>query len=267
MTAERANLLIFGGSGPIGQAVTRRSAIAGITLQAASRTGELRVNVGDHRTVAKVVRDVSPQAIVYLVREQGVLGTVGQVASIASAEGVSRFVFASSGAVYGDSGSRPFEETDELRGSSDYAIAKIHAEGALERLSAKTGLSVVSLRIFNVFGDGCGDSLINKLVERRYPRLTMSRTFVRDYVHVDDVADAILLACGNADVTGALNVASGDGLDNVTLAAHADAGSYEPWFEEIVSFSVGSPRRIGHRLQWQPRRSALAELATRHPNS
>ena len=179
---------------------------------------------------------------------------------VASAKiGVQRVVFASSAAVYGDRHSEPRTEADQLEGTSPYAQEKINAEIAMAEEAAASGLSVVSLRVFNVFGPGCSASLVNALIEGPPPRLAVTAEFVRDYVHVDDVARAFLGAIDSPQVTGALNIGSGHGVSNEELAA-ARPGAFREGDDSIVSHSVADVTRARALLGWRSRHGVLAYL-------
>jgi UDP-glucose 4-epimerase len=142
----------------------------------------------------------------------------------AAAAGVRRLVFASSAAVYGDAAHTALSESDPLNGSSTYARTKIDAESALERVAAQTGLEVVALRIFNVYGEGFPGSLVSRIAAASADSpvvLKGEAGFVRDYVHGDDVATAIraALAMPMDSAFMAINVASGVPVSNADLAS------------------------------------------------
>lgn len=216
--------------------------------------------------VRKVFRAVKPEAIVYLARaprsadENAVRDAAMQlsrVVAVAADVGVRRVVLASSAAIYGDSHPQPRRETDPLEGASVYALEKKLAEEALAAAAEAHGLSAVSLRVFNVFGPSCDDSLLNALVSGPPPILRITKEFVRDYVHVEDVAEAFLHAVARDDVTGIVNVGSGRGIDNAELAA-ACPGAFQAGDGDIRSFSVADPTRAHVDLEWWPGRDPFA---------
>jgi nucleoside-diphosphate-sugar epimerase len=92
----------------------------------------------------------------------------------------------------------------------------------------------------------------------------MSDRFVRDYVHVDDVAEALIAAATTTSTQTFLNVASGVAIDNLALAGAARDRSYIP-AEPLRSFSVGDPRLSESALKWRSSRSALADVARSRP--
>jgi len=126
-----------------------------------------------------------------------------------------RVVFASSAAVYGN-GPVPMRETQEPRPHNPYALSKFMMEQHAEQARAQ-GLPVLALRFFNVYGPGEAHkqrsaSMVFQ-IHRALTRGEPARVFRdggqrRDFVHVDDVATAVLTAI-DSGVTGVLNVGSG----------------------------------------------------------
>jgi UDP-glucose 4-epimerase len=138
--------------------------------------------------------------------------------------GVSRIVFSSTAAVYGEPERTPIEETDPTRPTSPYGASKLAVDTVLAEYARMHGFGAVSLRYFNVagahpgpdgrwFGErhvtethlipnvlkmaGPGASGAVKIFGDDYP--TPDGTCVRDYIHVSDLADAHLLALGATD--------------------------------------------------------------------
>jgi UDP-glucose 4-epimerase len=142
-----------------------------------------------------------------------VVGTLA-VLEAARACGARRFVLASSGgAVYGDAEIIPTPENAALAPQSPYGAAKIAAEYYTALYGRLYGLSVIALRLANVYGPRQGGSGEGGVVARFCrARLDEQRALVfgdgrqtRDYVHVEDVA-AAFAAAGAGDATGAVNV-------------------------------------------------------------
>jgi UDP-glucose 4-epimerase len=129
--------------------------------------------------------------------------------------GVQKFVFSSSAAVYGNAGSDPINEKHPCAPINPYGRTKRMVEEALDDLSAAHGLRFFALRYFNAAGadpqarigerhnpethliplvlqaaSGRRDAIT--VFGRDYP--TPDGTCVRDYVHVEDLCEAHLLA-------------------------------------------------------------------------
>lgn len=129
------------------------------------------------------------------------------------AQGVTRLVFSSTAAVYGEPESTPIREDAPLRPTNAYGESKLLVEQMLTWLNRVHGFRYASLRYFNVAGavEGRGEAhepeshLIPlildvalgkrqsiKIFGQDYP--TPDGTCIRDYVHVQDLAHAHLLA-------------------------------------------------------------------------
>lgn len=134
---------------------------------------------------------------------------------------VKKFVFSSTSAVYGDTDLFPLDESDSvLAPMSPYGVHKLTAEHLCRLWSHLYALPTVSLRYFNVFGPranprGSYPLVVSLFLEKRKNNrpLTIAGdgTHTRDYVHVDDVARANLMAA-MSDTVGAgeaINIGSG----------------------------------------------------------
>ena len=132
---------------------------------------------------------------------------------------VTRFVFASSAAVYGDVQVLPTHEDVPPRPISPYALQKLAGEHYARSFHALYGLDVVALRIFNVFGprqyhgspySGVISRFTAALCERRPPTIHGDGGQTRDFTYVSDVVDGIIAACHAPAVGGqAINLARG----------------------------------------------------------
>jgi nucleoside-diphosphate-sugar epimerase len=115
-----------------------------------------------------------------------------------------KIIFTSTAAVYGN-GNIPNREMDECKPISQYGKSKLRAEWYLQNLVQDSFI----VRLFNVYGTG-GHSFINVLAEKmpKYDDISIfgNGLQTRDYVHVDDVLDALLLGFNNS---GLYNVGTG----------------------------------------------------------
>jgi UDP-glucose 4-epimerase len=129
--------------------------------------------------------------------------------------GVSRIVFSSTAAVYGEPSSTPIVETDPTVPTNPYGMSKLAVDTALTEHARLHGIGAVSLRYFNVAGayQGYGERhdpethlIPNVLAVAAGARDSVSvfgddyptpdGTCVRDYIHVADLGVAHLLALG-----------------------------------------------------------------------
>lgn len=142
---------------------------------------------------------------------------------------VSRVVFSSSAAVYGDDPRSPKTEDMTPAPKSPYGITKLDGEFYLKMYSEMHGLPTVSLRYFNVFGPrqdpkGAYAAAVPIILDRalRHDDITIfgDGLQTRDFVFVEDVCAANILAAtservGRGEV---FNVANGGAITILDLA-------------------------------------------------
>lgn len=135
--------------------------------------------------------------------------------------GVRRVVWASSTAVYGNSEQLPNVETMPLRPLSPYASSKAAGEMFASAFSEVYGISIVSLRYYNVFGRRQDPAsayaavipiFIARLLRGERPVIYGDGSQTRDFVYVEDVVQANIRAALHArdDASGrAFNIGGG----------------------------------------------------------
>ncbi len=191
-------------------------------------------------------------------------GTV-RLLDAARRAGVGQVVFSSSCSVYGTPDSVPVDESQAIRPESVYAETKALVERVLHWYGEVHGMRSASLRYFNAAGASfdarLGEDWTNALnlvpVAMKallvgdirlhvfgddYP--TVDGTCVRDYVHVDDLADAHIAAIDYLDrggATTALNVGTGVGTSvrQVLDEIERVAGREVP--HDVVARRAGDP--------------------------
>jgi nucleoside-diphosphate-sugar epimerase len=132
-----------------------------------------------------------------------VAGTLN-VLKAARENSVKKVIFASSCAIYGDTS--PYTKTKETHKpapASPYALSKLIGEYYCSMYYQLYGLPTIILRYFNVYGTGQSlssgyanviPSFVNRIKADKQPIIYGNGTQVRDFVHVDDVARANILA-------------------------------------------------------------------------
>lgn len=145
-----------------------------------------------------------------------VLGTMN-VLHQAVHHGVRKVIFSSSGgAIYGEQEVFPAPESHVTKPLSPYGISKLCAEHYLSYFQRISGIQVVSLRYGNVYGprqDPEGEAgvvaiFIRKMLNNEQPIINGNGRQTRDFVFVDDVAEANLVAM-RQDSQGVYNVGTG----------------------------------------------------------
>ncbi len=155
-----------------------------------------------------------------------VTGTVNLLDACRMA-GVRRIVYAGSSSAYGDSPEMPKRESHTPEVLSPYAAAKLAGEYYCQAFAASYNMEIVRLRYFNVFGPRQDPKspysaviplFASALVEGRTPRIFGSGEQSRDFVFVENVVDANILASRAQGVSGQVfNVASGETISVAEL--------------------------------------------------
>ncbi|MCK0511892.1 NAD-dependent epimerase/dehydratase family protein [Aromatoleum buckelii] len=136
-----------------------------------------------------------------------------------AAEGVGRVLFASSGGtVYGIPSSLPVREDMPTLPIVSYGLTKLVIERYAELFERQKGLQTVSLRIGNPYGprhydpnQGVIPVFMRQIRQGRQLKIWGDGSIIRDYVYVDDVARAFILAARYAGPLRQFNIASGEG--------------------------------------------------------
>ncbi|MDP6419230.1 MAG: UDP-glucose 4-epimerase GalE [Candidatus Krumholzibacteria bacterium] len=200
---------------------------------------------------------------------------------------VRRFLFSSSAAVYGQGEGRPFREGDPCEPVNPYGGTKLAIEQILGQVAPSLGLSYLCLRYFNAAG-ALGDHgerhdpethLIPLALEAAlglrtlkvfgtdYP--TPDGTCIRDYIHIEDLAEAHLagLEALEQGRSGVLNLGTGKGHSvREVLAAVRKISGRELPFEETgrregdPALLVAAADRAEEWLGWKARRPSLESI-------
>jgi UDP-glucose 4-epimerase len=202
--------------------------------------------------------------------------------------GTPRLVFSSTAATYGEPEQVPITEDAPTRPTNPYGASKLAIDHAITSYSAAHGLAAVSLRYFNVagahgrFGErhavethlipivlqvAAGQRESVQVYGEDWP--TADGTCVRDYIHVDDLADAHLLALQHATPGrhAIYNLGSGLGFSvrEVLDAARAVTGHPIPAVSAArrggdPAVLIASSEAARSELGWRPQRTDLATM-------
>ena len=202
--------------------------------------------------------------------------------------GVTRLVFSSSAAVFGDVDVELVEEDTPKRPTSPYGESKLIGEWLIHDQAVATGLAHTSLRYFNVVGSG--DSgvydrsphnlfplVIEALLDGKTPKIfgddypTPDGTCVRDYIHVCDLARAHVVAAqrllaGDA-LQPAYNLGSGEGVSVAQIMRVLAQATGIEFAAQVHDRRPGDPAKIvatgeaaARDLDWRMRHS-LEQMA------
>ncbi len=155
--------------------------------------------------------------------------------------GVGRLIFASSTSVYGVQPCEQQEEAGPVLPASPYALTKLACEHFCRLHSDLYGLSTASLRYFNVYGprqspDSPYAAVIPRFIQAftrgRAPTIFGDGRQTRDFIYVEDVIRANLLAARAAVRGGCFNVATGHSRSVLEVAqVIARLGGFPPQVE------------------------------------
>jgi UDP-glucose 4-epimerase len=248
------SVLVTGGAGFIGSHTVERLVANGhsVTILDDFSTGSMeniepfadRINIvtGDINDSAKLIEAmhgasqvihlaaaISVQGSVddpftnHLVNSTGTLNVLNQAVK----SGVTRVVFASSSAVYGDSTEGAVGENSPMEPLSPYGASKVHGEAYCSAFSRSYGLETAVLRFYNVYGPRqAPDSdyaavipkFISLMVTNTRPTIFGDGLQTRDFIYVGDIAKGLVMAMtAEGAETGPSNLASDTSVNLLTL--------------------------------------------------
>lgn len=273
-----------------------RSAVSGCRL--------LEVDLLDAGGVEAAVREVRPEAVMHFAAflfvgesvseplkyyRNNVIGSIHLLEAM-QRSGVRNLVFSSTCATYGQPERLPITEQTPQQPINPYGASKLMVERILQDSAAAWGLGSTALRYFNVAGasaDGsigedhepeihliprvlfalCGRLGHIDLYGEDYP--TPDGTCIRDYIHVEDLARAHVLAL-EANKEGrfeAYNVGTGRGTSVREIIAAAEAVTGRPCPVRVGPRRAGDPAelwadpsKLKGALGWEPRYAKIEDI-------
>jgi UDP-glucose 4-epimerase len=157
-------------------------------------------------------------------------GTVALMEAMRVAGQVRRVILASSGAVYGEQGTQPIDETAIPQPRSPYAVSKLASEYYVRTLGVLNQVETAILRIFNAYGPGqvippsnapVLPLFLHQAVGDGSLALHGDGTQSRDFIYIDDVVEAMVQASLVEGLDGStINVGSGQETTIHDLVAH-----------------------------------------------
>jgi len=236
----------------------------------------------------KVEESVQKPLLYY---KNNALNTVNLLESMLK-HGVYRFIFSSTAAVYGIPETTPVSESAPLVTINPYGSSKMITEYILKDIAtAEKGFRYISLRYFNVAGAdrdvrigqkyGEASHLITRALKAAKGELdslqifgtdynTPDGTCIRDYIHVDDLADAHILAMENLftrGVSAVYNCGYGHGYSVREVVEEAKRVTGVDFPVEETGRREGDPpelvadsSRLKRELNWKPKYDDLSYI-------
>jgi GDP-L-fucose synthase len=269
-------IIVAGATGLAGSAIVRAFEASGRTVVGINKKV---VDLMDGKTTSDFVKSVKPLLIVDAAAKVGGIGAnnsypveflsdnitiQGNLMRAAHQAGVPNFVFLGSSCIYPRDSAQPIKEEYFMTGplevtNSAYAVAKIAGIEMVNSYRKEFGTSWISLMPTNLYGPRDNFNLaashvlpafIRRFVEAVESGLTKvtlwgSGAPLREFLHVDDLAKAVVLASEKYDSSLHLNVGTGEDLSIKELAHKvAAAAGYTGEIEWDATKPDGTPRKV-----------------------
>jgi len=282
-------IVVAGATGLAGSAIVRAFEKAGKEVVGINRSV---VDLLDLQATKKFLKDVAPSMVIDAAARVGGIGAnnafpvefltdniriQSNLMDAAHDAKVERFIFLGSSCIYPRDCAQPIKEEYLMTGplertNSAYAIAKIAGIELINSYRKEYGHKWISLMPTNLYGPNDNFELqgshvlpafIRRFVEateRNAPTETLWGTGApkREFLHVDDLANAVLIASDKYDSSMHLNIGSGEDLSIKELAELvADIAGYKGEIKWDSSKPDGTPRKVldvtkAKSLGWVP---------------
>ena len=282
-------ILVAGGSGLVGSAIVRElkrvnKKVIGISSK--------DVNLLDRAKTFSYISDLKPYAIIDAAAKVGGVGSnnsypveflsqnlqiQSNLMDAAHEAKVEKFVFLGSSCIYPRNCAQPIKEDYLLTGeleqtNSAYAVAKIAGIELIKSYRKEYGYSWISVMPTNLYGPNDNfdlenshvlPALIRKFVEAKQNKLAEvglwgSGTPFRDFLHVDDLAKAILVCLEKYNDAQQINIGSGGEISINDLAVKiANLTGFTGKIVWDTNRPDGTPRKVLdstkiNKLGWKP---------------
>jgi len=292
-------IVVAGATGLAGSAIVRAFESSGREVVGINRSV---VNLLDSQATSAFIKKVKPTLIVDAAAKVGGIGAnstypvefladnlriQSNLMQAAHAADVEKFVFLGSSCIYPRDCAQPIKEEYLLTGpleetNSAYAIAKIAGIELIKSFRKEYGRKWISLMPTNLYGPNDNFELKGSHVLpafiRRFVEAVESGASkeilwgtgspMREFLHVDDLAAAVVLASEKYDSAVHLNIGSGDDL---TIKALAELVSELAGFKGEIAWDSskpdGTPRKVldvtkVKSLGWNPKISLRDGIAS-----
>ena len=269
-------IVVAGGTGLAGSAITRAFQARGAEVLIVNRAN---LNLMDSEATKRFLAKVKPSLVVDAAAKVGGIGAnnskpVEFLASNLQIQnnlmqgafdaGVQKFVFLGSSCIYPRDSEQPIKEEFLMTGplestNSAYAVAKIAGIEMINSYRKEHGVNWISLMPTNLYGPGDNfnlseshvlPALIRRFVEAEATGaqevvLWGTGTPLREFLHVDDLASAVVMANEKYNDSLHLNVGTGHDL---SIKALADLIANEAGFQGEIKWDStkpdGTPRKV-----------------------
>jgi GDP-L-fucose synthase len=289
MLSHETQVYVAGHRGLVGSAVVRALKAQGYTKLLLRTHREL--NLTDQAAVVKFFEKERPQTVVMAAARVGGIQANNlrpaefirdnlliqdNVIDAAYRAGVAKFVFLGSSCIYPKLASQPINEDSLLTGPLEptnewYAIAKIAGVKMCQAYRRQYGFNAISLMPTNLYGPGDNFDLQNSHVLpaliRRFHEAKLrgdasltvwgTGTPRREFLHVDDLADAVIYLLNTYDDEAIVNIGWGE---DVTIRELAEVVASVAGFRGRLEFDSSKPDGTPRKLLDTSRLTALGWL-------
>lgn len=178
---------------------------------------------------------------------------------------VRRFIFSSSGKIYGSSKIFPQAETHSPNLLTPYALSKFVAENYCKFFSDRYGIETIALRHFSAYGprqalnDGFIGITIKNIINDAEPVLYAQPNFLRDFTYIDDIVEANIMALELKKVKfDVFNTGTGANCSIYDMANYINKicgknkqVKFLPPFEDIISKTIADTLKAYNILNYK----------------
>ena len=176
-----------------------------------------------------------------------------------------KVVYASSSSVYGNPERVPIKEEDSKNPINPYAETKLQKEELAKKYS-KMGVEVIGLRYFNVFGKGQSKEyagvlklFLERIRDQLPPKINGDGTQFRDFVYVEDIANANIMSMDSNVNHDFFNVGTNTSITILDLAKTIIKFSrleieptFGPELKGDVKRTIADISLIKEKVGWEP---------------
>lgn len=276
-------VLVTGSAGFVGRHIIRKLAERGHSafgIDIREADAAKRVDVRHGRALDEAFGRIGPECVVHLAafisppesmaKPLKYIGnnTVGTVNALESSRkfGIRKIVYFSSAAVYGEPSEYPLRESSPVGPVNPYGASKLMSEKAVEGYSSSYGLSYIIFRPSNIYGIGQNPeyagvmhAFASAIAGGKNPVIFGDGNQTRDFIHVNDVAEAVVSALEGEARNLVMNLSSGKSTTVNFLAE-----MFKRAYGKDINFIYGPPREgdiyrselsnelIIRALKWSP---------------
>jgi UDP-glucose 4-epimerase len=243
----------------------------------------IQSDITDSSKIEKIFENKKPEIVYHLAAQidvrrsvndpifdtkTNILGSLNLI-NISVKHNVKKFIFSSSGgAAYGDVSEIPTSENCKEIPISPYGIAKLTVDNFLYYYHTIHGLNYISLRYGNVYGPrqnphgeaGVIGIFINKMLKNEQTIINGDGRQTRDYIFVNDVVEANIIALEYLKKIGVFNVGTATEKDLNNIFSELNKNFSNKFTMQYGPAKLGEQRRsclnyskIKSEFGWEPR--------------